>query len=88
MDAVILPSTDGKPIIETFAKTRPQDFILELRHIEAALNGGDCKSPLAIERGLDTMMLIAAAHRSAQKRRSVQIDWSRGYSDEALDGAV
>jgi predicted dehydrogenase len=86
MDAVIIPNADGKSVVETFAKTRPEDFILELRHVEAALNSGPTKSPLAIERGLDTMMVIAAAHRSAQERRSVRIDWSRGYSTKALDG--
>lgn len=87
MDAVIAPDADGRLVVETFAKTRPEDFIIELRHVEAALNDGASKSPLAIECGLDTMMVIAAAHRSAQERRSVQIDWSRGYSTRALDGA-
>jgi len=86
MDAVIIPDVDGKSVVETFPKTRPQDFILELGHVEAALNSRPTKSPLAIERGLDTMMVIAAAHRSAQERRSVGIDWSRGYSTKALDG--
>ena len=85
-DAVITQDANGQQVVETFAKTRPEDFILELRHVEAALGDDVSKSPLAIERGLDTMMVIAAAHRSAQERRSVQIDWSRGYSTRALDG--
>lgn len=85
-DAVVTQDTNGQQVVETFAKTRPEDFILELRHVEAALGDDVSKSPLAIERGLDTMMVIAAAHRSAQERRSVQIDWSRGYSTRALDG--
>jgi predicted dehydrogenase len=87
VDAVIRPHNQGKVVVETFAKTRPQDFILELRHLAAALEGDASKSPLAIERGLDTMMVVAAAHRSAQERRTVSIDWSQGYSTRALDDA-
>jgi predicted dehydrogenase len=86
VDAVITPSTQGEPSIETFAKTRPQDFIAELQHLAAALEGDPTRSPLAIERGLDTMMLVAAAHRSAHDQRTVRIDWGRGYSTKALDG--
>jgi predicted dehydrogenase len=87
IDAIITPDNQGKAMVETFAKTRPQDFILELRHLAAALEGDASRSPLAIERGLDTMVVVAAAHRSAQERRTVSIDWSQGYSTRALDGA-
>jgi len=87
VDAVITPDGRGEPKIETFTKTRPQDFILELQHLAAALEGDPSRSPLAIERGLDTMMLIAGAHRSAREQRTVRIDWGRGYSTKALDGA-
>ena len=84
-DAVKYPGPDGE-VVETFTKTRPDDFILELRHIEAAMKGDAAASPLAIERGLDTMMVVAASHRSAQARRSIEIDWDKGYSDRALKG--
>jgi predicted dehydrogenase len=83
-DAVIFPGASGNVVVETFAKTRPDDFILELRHIAAAMNGNAGTSPLAIERGLDTMMVVAASHHSSQTRRSVEIDWSKGYSPGAL----
>jgi predicted dehydrogenase len=85
-DAVIFPGGDGKLVVETFAKTRPDDFSRELEHIAAAMNGDSRGSPLAIERGLDTMMVVAASHQSAQERRSVAIDWSKGYSAAALTG--
>jgi len=87
IDAVVTQAKDGEVVVETFSKTRPDDFILELRHIATALNGNAATSPLAIERGLDTMMVVAASHRSAQEGRSVEIDWSQGYSTKALDGA-
>lgn len=68
---------------ESFAKTRPDDFIRELKHIEAVL-AGEATSPISLERGLDTMLVIAAAHQSAQTGRNVKIDYSAGYVPAAL----
>lgn len=83
-DAVLYPGEDSKVKVETFAKTRPDDFILELKHIAAAMEGEASASPLAIERGLDTMMVVAASHQSAQSQKSINIDWSGGYRLAAL----
>lgn len=84
-DAVKYSGPKGETV-ETFSKTRPDDFIIELGHIAAAIQGDAASSPLALERGLDTMMVVAASHRSAETRRSIEIDWSKGYSDRALKG--
>ncbi|MCG8508388.1 MAG: Gfo/Idh/MocA family oxidoreductase [Rhodospirillales bacterium] len=82
MDFVRLVSVDG--VQETpFEKTRPDDFIQELDHMEQAMEGGP-ESPISIERGLDTMLVIAAGHLSARTGRKVEIDWSRGYRADAL----
>ncbi len=86
------PGTDavleggGKGLIDEhlFQKTRPDDFIAELRHIEAVLSGTPERSALSIERGLDTMLVIAAAHRSVKEMRTVRIDYSAGYTERAL----
>ena len=68
---------------QVFTKTRPEDFIQELTHLETALkNGAD--SPLSLDRGLDSMLVIAAAHMSAQQRCEVTIDYSKGYRHAAL----
>jgi predicted dehydrogenase len=83
-DAIRYARRDGDATVETFAKTRPDDFILELRHVAAATNGEGSPSPLQIERGLETMMVIAASHRSAQEGRTIKIDWSEGYSPRSL----
>ena len=83
-DAVIFARNGDEPRVETFAKTRPDDFILELRHIIAVMNGELHSPDLSIERGLDTGMVIAAAHKSAQRGASVPIDWNKAYSTEAL----
>jgi predicted dehydrogenase len=72
---------------EVFVKTRPDDFIQELRHLEAVVASGDgSTSPISLSRGLDTMLAIAAAHRSAQTGKTVRIDYVKGYTPAALVG--
>lgn len=66
-----------------YDKTRPDDFVQELTHIAACLDGG-VDSPLTIERGMETMMVIAAAHRSAREGRRIAIDYRKGYAPAAL----
>lgn len=65
-------------------KTRPDDFIEELKHIQAALASNPKSSPLYIRRGMDTMLVVAAAHLSHKTGRKVLIDYSKGYSLDAL----
>lgn len=65
-------------------KTRPDDFIEELKHIAAVLDGGETAEVLRLDRGLDTMLVVAAAHRSARERRAIRIDRSAGCTPEAL----
>jgi len=71
---------------EWFEKKRPDDFIQELDHLEAALTH-NLESPISIERGLDSMLVIAAAHLSARSGRRVDIDYSKGYVPGALVAA-
>ncbi len=65
-------------------KTRPDDFIEELKHIQSALNSNPKESPIYIERGLDTMLVVAACQLSHQTSRKVFIDYSKGYCLDAL----
>src|SRR5262245_49592961 len=82
-DAVI--SGDGERSDEQLiAKTRADDFKTEIEHLEAILEGKRRDSPIALERGLDTMLVIAAIFRSAATGRKVRIDWSAGYVPDAL----
>ncbi len=69
---------------ERVTKTRPDDFIEELRHIESAMAGDATQSPISLSRGLDTMLVVAAAHLSHQSGQRVTIDYSKGYVPEAL----
>lgn len=83
-DSVVL--ADKNMQIETmpFPKTRPDDFLAEVRHLLAAVEDPNIDSPLALQYGLDTMLVVAATHLSAQNQCSVAIDYSRGYVPEAL----
>lgn len=77
---------DNGVVAETnVSKTRPDDFIQELLHIETALQSANETSPIALERGLETMMVIAAAHKSAAEKRTVRIDYTKGFVPEALN---
>ena len=70
---------DDANSIEVFEKTRPDDFIAELDHLEDVLLSEDDKkyveSPLNIDRGVETMMVISAILTSARDKRPVVIDY-------------
>jgi len=79
---------DGKTDIqqELIPKTRPEDFKGEIDHMEAVLNGditGD--SPISLQRGLDTMLVVAAAHISHRHNRTVRINYDKGYRIDAIE---
>lgn len=65
-------------------KRRPDDFVRELEHIEADLGSSGSDSGIRLERGLDTMLVVAAAHRSEQQGRRVRLDYDQGYTLEAV----
>ena len=67
-----------------FETTRPGDFIAEMEHIRDVLDGKIEESPISLERGLETMLVIAAAHKSARSGRTVEIKYDKGYSSDAL----
>jgi predicted dehydrogenase len=82
---VVTGSLPGRVAVEQkVSKTRPDDFIEELRHIEHALATSPAASPISLARGLDTMLVVAAAHLSNKSGKRVSIDYSKGYSAAAL----
>lgn len=83
-DAVRWQATGGSAGEMLFPKQRPDDFKGELDHIEGCVRGATDDSPVALERGLESMMVIAAAHVSHRLRRSVTIDYSKGWNLEAI----
>lgn len=86
-DAIITGEPGSEPEVRRFEKTRPDDFVQELRHIEEVLASEPADSPISLERGLDTMLVVAAAHRSVQEKRAVRIDYTKGCTNAALDAA-
>ena len=84
VDAVLQGTGKGADSEALFEKTRPADFIQELQHLEASLATDPAASPLSAERGLDTMLVVAATHKSVSERRTVEIDYGAGYNLAAL----
>jgi predicted dehydrogenase len=75
---------DQAEIDQDFSKTRPDDFIEELRHIAEALSGAPSMSPITLARGLETMLVISAAHRSSESGRRARIHYDRGFTSAAI----
>jgi len=86
-DAGILNREDGSQELYHIPKTRSDDFIEELKHIQAQLEG-DTAASMRLERGLDTMLVIAGAHLSSQKGVGVDIDYTTSYTMDALKTGV
>jgi predicted dehydrogenase len=85
VDTVIEYSNDGEKSVTEITKTRPDDFFQEMKHIDAVFKSGDnANSPISLERGLDTMLVISAAHMSEQNKCPVAIDYRMGYEVDSL----
>lgn len=85
VDAVTVYDGGGKESDQRlFPKTRPDDFIAELTYLDNCVRAGNRNSWLSLERGLESMLVIAAAHLSARERRTVTIDYDMGFCPSAL----
>lgn len=80
---LVLSRVSEKEEKKWFNKTRPDDFIAELKHIRNILLSG-APSLIDVEFGAQTMLVIAAAHLSASSGRKVEIDYSADYTYLAL----
>lgn len=83
-DAIITGSSPEDSAAAYFEKTRADDFKVEIEHLEELLTGKTSESPISLQRGLETMMVIAAAFVSFKQRRTVKIDWESSYSLSAF----
>lgn len=86
-DAAFMKLGDDDIVERLIPKTRPDDFIRELQHIFDAVNGGReacALSPLRLERALETMLVIAAAHLSSSRGRAVAVGYGAGCTPSAL----
>lgn len=83
-DMVVVSEPGQEPKAEIIHKTRADDFIAEIDHLVELLAGRITDSPISLERGLDTMLVIAAIFKSHTEKRRIRIDWSGKVSPEAL----
>tara|TARA_B100002003_G_scaffold6716_1_gene5990 strand:- start:88 stop:1182 length:1095 start_codon:yes stop_codon:yes gene_type:complete len=83
-DALVYGDYKSSVRKELIPKKRPDDFIGEIDHLQGILEGKTDESPISLERGLDTMMVIAAAHSSYELGRTVRIDYDEGYNLNAI----
>ncbi|MBN1654551.1 MAG: Gfo/Idh/MocA family oxidoreductase [Deltaproteobacteria bacterium] len=85
-DGVLLFRPGKKEERFPIPKTRSDDFIEELKHIDGCLKEKSRagNSGISIERGLDTMIVVAAAHLSEKTKSRVIIDYGSGYIMQAL----
>ncbi len=83
-DAVIVGEGGAVGEPQLIEKTRADDFKAEIAHLEEVLTGRVSSSPLALERGLDTAMVIAAIFKSHALGKRVAINWNAGYVLEAI----
>jgi predicted dehydrogenase len=84
MDTVAYGYDNGDVTTHDMVKTRPDDFLQEMKHINAAMESRTLISPICLERGLESMLVIAAAYMSARECRPVRIDYGKGYTIDAL----
>jgi predicted dehydrogenase len=83
-DALLSGASGGAIEEKLIKKTRADDFKAEIDHMSDIMAGKIVSSPISLERGLETMTVIAAAFRSHKERRAMRIDWSKGYTPEAI----
>ena len=83
-DAVVYGEQGEKQKMELVPKTRTDDFAGEINHIEKHLKGEKSNSPISLQRGMETMLVIAAAFRSSMENKTVKIDYDAGYNLKAL----
>ena len=67
-----------------FEKSRPDDFYVELKHIEECIEN-DLRSPIDFIHGLETMLVVKAAHLSAKLKCNIAINYELGFNDKALN---
>jgi predicted dehydrogenase len=56
-------------------KTRPDEFYREIVHIQDILEGKIKESPISLQRGLDTMAVLTAAHKSFKEKKIIPVEY-------------
>lgn len=83
-DAVIVHPAAGAEAVHLVRRTRPDDFLEEMKFLDDQLGPGPRGAGLDLGRGVDTMLLLAAAHRGQREKGRMRIDYGRRVGLEAI----
>jgi len=87
-DAVIVHLPGEDPDLTIIDKSRPDDFIEEMKVLDAFLSDGRIPDGITLERGLDTMLVVAAAHRAEEERKRMVLDYTKGYGASSISPSL
>ncbi len=90
-DAVLLRRQGEGEEARRFPKRRADDFIEELKHVAAHLEPGSAPSPIGLDRGADTMLVLAAAHQAEREGRRERLaygSWPRPEASISFDDTL
>ena len=71
-DSVIYKKNNEDLKIKLFPKTRPDDFLPEVNHINQLINSPEMNSPIDLEIGIKSMKIVEAAFESFEKKSEVK----------------
>lgn len=83
-DMITLSIENKKEIRTLIKKSRPDDFIQELKHIDSTVSRKAKQSPILLREALDTMLVITGVHKSSEQNRTIKLDYSKGYNKRAI----
>ncbi len=74
-DRIIKNCYSKEKEIFVFEKSRPDDFINELKHIEKVLKSKKNNSPISLDKGINTMRVLSAAHKSNSQKETIFVKY-------------
>lgn len=83
-DGILFNSNEGALSEIRISKTRMDDFKIEIEHITGIMDGSINNSPISLERGLETMLVLAAANLSDKSKSAVEIDYNKGFTTDSI----
>ena len=86
-DAIVYGGVDDQPIVKRFPKTRADDFLPEIDEIGLLLEEPTSDSPNSLDYGIESALVVAAAHCSAARGEPIRIDYNAGPELTSLQQA-
>lgn len=78
-------NNDKDEIVERrISKFRTDDFNVEIEHISEIIDDNIINSPISLEKGFETMLVLAAANLSDKSKNTVEIDYDKGFTTDSI----